>query len=128
MIKKVQEKKKKATSTANLFFKVNEKSDKINLKFALNMFVPKPAGILVSPKNADPIKNLKFGTHTPKPKPIKKSVKENAYQTAFVSNNNSYISTPFECEPLELRERTRNDYKFLYQVGSGGFGRVWKVQ
>lgn len=51
MIKKAQEKKKKTTSTTNLFFKVNEKSDKINLKFALNMYVPKPTGILVSPKN-----------------------------------------------------------------------------
>lgn len=63
------------------------------------MYVPKPAGILVSPKNTEPIKNLKFGTTTPKPKPMKKSVKENGYQTAFVSNNNSYLSTPFECEP-----------------------------
>jgi hypothetical protein len=128
MIKKVQEKKKKTTSTANLFFKVNEKSDKINLKFALNMYVPKPAGILVSPKSNEAVKTLKFGTTTPKPKPIKKAVKENGYHTAFISNNNSYISTPFECETVEVREKSRNDFKFLYQVGSGGFGRVWKVQ
>ncbi len=75
MIKKVQEKKKKTTSTANLFLKVNEKSDKINLKFALNMFVPKQTGILVSPKSNDLVKNYKMGIATPKPKPIKKSVK-----------------------------------------------------
>ena len=51
MLKKMQEKKKKNSSTANLFFKVNEKNDKINLKFALNMYVPKTTGILVSPKH-----------------------------------------------------------------------------
>lgn len=61
------------------------------------MFVPKQTGILVSPKSNDLMKNYKMGVATPKPKPIKKSVKENGFQTAFVSNNNSYLSTPFEC-------------------------------
>jgi hypothetical protein len=61
------------------------------------MFVPKPSSMLATPKSNDPIKNYKMAVATPKPKPIKKSVKENGYQTAFVSNNNSYISTPFEC-------------------------------
>lgn len=51
MIKKVQDKKKKASSSANLFFKVHEKNDKINLKFALNMYVPKTTSLLTSPKN-----------------------------------------------------------------------------
>jgi hypothetical protein len=27
-----------------------------------------------------------------------------------------------------VQTKTRNDFKFLYQVGSGGFGQVWKVQ
>jgi len=116
------------SSTTNLFLKVNEKSDKINLKFALNMYVPKPTPNILAQKQNDPIKTLKFGTTTPKPRPVKRSVKENGYATAFVSNNNSYISTPFECETIEIRDKNRNDYKFLYQVGSGGFGRVWKVQ
>ena len=34
---------------------------------------------------------------TPKNKTHKKSIKENGYSTAFHTNNNSYISTPFEC-------------------------------
>jgi len=127
-MKKSVDKKKKMSSTTNLFLKVNEKNDKINLKFALNMYVPRPVGVMASPKNSDTIKNLKLATATPKPKPLKKSVKENGYQTVVISNNNSYISTPFESEPPELKEHSRNDYKFLYQVGSGGFGRVWKVQ
>lgn len=130
MMKKSQDKKKKLSSTTNLFLKVNEKNDKINLKFALNMYVPRGvAGSgLASPKTNETIKNLKLATATPKPKPIKKSVKENGYQTVVISNNNSYISTPFDIEPPEYKELSRNDYKFLYQVGSGGFGRVWKVQ
>jgi len=24
--------------------------------------------------------------------------------------------------------RTRADFKFVFQIGSGGFGRVWKVE
>lgn len=50
MMKKSQDKKKKMSSTTNLFLKVNEKNDKINLKFALNMYVPRPMGVLASPK------------------------------------------------------------------------------
>lgn len=128
MMKKVQDKKKKAPSTANLFLKVNEKNDKINLKFALNMYVPRTSGVLASPKVNEVSKPYKTGTVTPKTKPMKKSLKQNGYQTVIISNNNSYISTPFECETIELKDKSRNDYKFLYQVGSGGFGRVWKVQ
>jgi hypothetical protein len=103
MMKKSQDKKKKLCSTTNLFLKVNEKNDKINLKFALNMYVPRPVGVLASPKTNETIKNLKLGTATPKPKPVKKSVKENGYQTVVLSNNNSYISTPFDCEPLDFK-------------------------
>lgn len=97
MMKKVHEKKKKMSSTTNLFLKVNEKNDKINLKFALNMYVPKAMGVLASPKPNESIKNMKIGIATPKPKTVKKSLKENGYQTVILSNNNSYISTPFEC-------------------------------
>ena len=60
MMKKVQDKKKKAPSTANLFLKVNEKNDKINLKFALNMYVPRTSGILASPKVNEVSKQYKF--------------------------------------------------------------------
>lgn len=97
MIKKPQDKKKKPTSTANLFFKVNDKNDKINLKFALNMFVPKPTNsILSTPKNNEPLRTCKPVAMS-KPKVPKKSVKENGYQTCFVSSNHSYVSTPFAC-------------------------------
>jgi hypothetical protein len=61
------------------------------------MYVPKPMGVLLSPKAHETIKQYKSGIATPKQKASKKSLKENAYQTAFLSNNNSYISTPFEC-------------------------------
>jgi serine/threonine protein kinase len=27
-----------------------------------------------------------------------------------------------------VRVKGREDYRFIYQIGSGGFGRVWKVQ
>ena len=102
MLKKSQEKKKKTSSSTNLFLKINEKNEKINLKFALNMYIPKPMGVLASPKANEAIKSAKYATATPKPKPLKKSVKENGYHTAIISNNNSYISTPFECEPVDF--------------------------
>lgn len=75
MMKKVQDKKKKTPSTANLFLKVNEKNDKINLKFALNMYVPRTSGILASPKVNEVSKPYKTGTATPKSKAMKKSLK-----------------------------------------------------
>lgn len=52
--------------------------------------------------------------------------KENFYQTVFNTQKVSPVSTPLE---MELRKkRTREDYRFIHQVGSGGFGHVWKVQ
>jgi hypothetical protein len=125
-MKKSSDKKKKAPSTTNLFLKLNDKADKINFKLALNMLIPKTVSLLNSPKAADS-KAYKMAVVTPKPKPNKKSLKENSYQSAFVSNN-SYTTTPYEFEQqIKIKEKSRNDYKFLYQVGSGGFGRVWKV-
>jgi hypothetical protein len=69
------------------------------------MYVPKATGILVSPKQNDSIKGFKTAIVTPavKAKQPKRSVKENGYHTAFNSNNNSYISTPFDCEPVEIK-------------------------
>lgn len=75
MIKKGQDKKKKTSSTSNLFLKVNDKQDKINLKFALNMYVPKPVGILMSPKPNESLKNFKSAVATPKAKLHKRSLK-----------------------------------------------------
>jgi len=28
----------------------------------------------------------------------------------------------------QKRKLTRNSYNFIYQIGSGGFGSVWKVK
>jgi len=39
------------------------------------MFVPKSTGILASPKSNDLLKTYKAAVATPKPKPVKKSVK-----------------------------------------------------
>ena len=50
MLKKSQDKKRKTSSSTNLFLKVNEKNNKINLKLSLNMYVPKQMGVLTSPK------------------------------------------------------------------------------
>jgi len=75
MIKKVQDKKKKLSSTSSLFIKVNDRTDKLSLKFALNLCVPKPTPISINSKQAESLKTLKFATATPKPMSIKKSVK-----------------------------------------------------
>lgn len=115
-------------SAANLTVKINDKSDQINLKLALNMFIPRVVSMLMSPKRQDSYKPNKSGMITPKPKTANKYVKDNGTHSAFISNNTSYSSTPFNFEIAEVKERSRNDYKLLYQVGSGGFGRVWKVQ
>ena len=37
------------------------------------------------------------------------------------------MSTPVAMEELK-RKVNRNSYQFIYQIGSGGFGSVWKVR
>lgn len=29
---------------------------------------------------------------------------------------------------MHFESKSKNDYTFTYQIGSGGFGRVWKVK
>lgn len=36
--------------------------------------------------------------------------------------------TPFDYEQELSQSKSRNDFWFLFQIGSGGFGRVWKVE
>ena len=67
------------------------------------MYVPKTTNLLSTPKHNDSMKHYKMAVATPKPRPPKKSAKENGYHTAFNSNNNSYISTPFDCETIEVK-------------------------
>jgi len=76
MSQKPQLKKKKVSSSTNLVFKISEKSDKISLKFAVNMLVPsKPVGLFSSVKSNDSLTNYKFAVGTPKPITTKKSCK-----------------------------------------------------
>ena len=128
MLKKTSDKRKKNSSSTNLLVHVHEKNDKINLKFALNMLVPKTRAILVNPKNNEYSRDGRLGTATPKHRGSRKNFKENAYRTTGVSHCPSYMATPVDVEANYSRQSTRFDYKFVYQVGSGGFGRVWKVQ
>ena len=65
---------------------------------------------------------------TPKTKPMKRYLNENVYaptRTMKHSPVSTPVSTPHE---MDLKKKTRNDYFFLHQIGSGGFGRVWKVE
>ena len=128
MLKKTTDKKKKNASSTNLLLKVHEKNDKINLKFALNMLVPKTRTVLVSPQHNNHPKTLKLSVTTPKHRASRKHLKENGCHTAVTTNCQSHLATPPEHEVHSPREHTRFDYKFVHQVGSGGFGRVWKVQ
>ena len=97
MMLKLGERKKKVASTSNVFLKLQDKPEKVNIKFALNMFAPRPSCGFFSNK-PDTSKVYKMATATPKPKTHKKSLKENGCQTAFNSTANSATSTPFEAE------------------------------
>lgn len=97
MMLKLGERKKKIASTSNVFLKVQEKAEKVNIKFALNMFAPRPSCGFFSTK--PDTKVYKMATATPKPKAHKKSLKENGCQTAFNSTAHSATSTPFDAEP-----------------------------
>jgi hypothetical protein len=56
----------------------------------------------------------------------KKSNKENLYNSIFQSTKTSENITPFDYD-REIK-KTKLDFSFLFQIGSGGFGRVWKVE
>jgi hypothetical protein len=59
------------------------------------------------------------------------------YKTPFMEKCNNLFSTT-NCTPMRKSYRDdclknegknmRKNYKFIYQIGFGGFGRVWKVQ
>jgi hypothetical protein len=54
-------------------------------------------------------------------------MRENFYVTLFRSEKNSPVSTPLMMEEPK-KKANRNSYNFIYQIGSGGFGSVWKVK
>ena len=41
-------------------------------------------------------------------------------------NKNSHNSN--QSKPLQKNNLHKNNFKFLYVIGKGGFGRVWKIQ
>jgi serine/threonine protein kinase len=58
-------------------------------------------------------------------------LKENIPRTTFISKNSTPVGTPLQFQKtIEWVERkmNKNDYKYIHQIGSGGFGSVWKVR
>jgi serine/threonine protein kinase len=38
------------------------------------------------------------------------------------------MTPSFDCDRSTPELKSRSDFQFLFQIGSGGFGRVWKVE
>lgn len=102
----------------------DEKQYKHLLKLTSSVLTPK---LSFPQKLSQLTKTTKSSNITPSTKSRKQS-KENIYTTVFTSNKSSTSITPFEHFEEKNKLKSRNDYRFLYQVGSGGFGRVWKVE
>ena len=43
-------------------------------------------------------------------------------------NKNSHTSNSSQSKPVQKPTLNKNNFKFLYVIGKGGFGRVWKIQ
>ena len=43
-------------------------------------------------------------------------------------NKNSHTSNSSQSKPIQKPTLNKNNFKFLYVIGKGGFGRVWKIQ
>jgi hypothetical protein len=63
------------STTSTLFFKINDRTDKLNLKFAPNLCLPKPSTLSIYHKHPESLKTLKSPTAAPSQSKIKKSVK-----------------------------------------------------
>ena len=127
MLKKRAESKKKKTNTSsykNLKAPLVEKSGNFLFKFT---------EILLSPKASTAMK-LKQTAKVPKSSNItpsnksRKASKENLFQSVFYSKKSSEVSTPFHNDYEDSLIKSRCNFRFLHQIGSGGFGRVWKVE
>ena len=123
---KSQSRKKK--SSGNLYKNVRsplaEKPYNFLFKFTEVLLSPKGSTKL---KVKQTFKGANSSTATPSAK-SRKTSKENLFHTAFCSKKTSEVATPFECEPEDMESRARSNFRFLHQIGSGGFGRVWKVE
>ena len=127
MLKRTAESKKKKPSpntSKSIRNGLGDKPEKLLFKFTGGALMTPKANLYKCPPSS---KASKSATITPSNKSRKPS-KENLYSSVFYSKKTSETITPFDCE-LDVEEaRTRNDFKYLYQIGSGGFGRVWKVE
>ena len=43
-------------------------------------------------------------------------------------NKNTHTSNPNQVKSQQKQTLNKNNFKFLYVIGKGGFGRVWKIQ
>ena len=43
-------------------------------------------------------------------------------------NKNSHTSNSSQAKTQQKPTLNKNNFKFLYVIGKGGFGRVWKIQ
>ena len=122
--KRAESKKKKSTTNTNKNQKpiLASHTDKILLKLTGGYNV-KPNIYGITQVNKTP----KSATATPSSK-IRKPNKENFYNSVFHSKKTSETTTPFDYEQDIVVSKSRNDFWFLFQIGSGGFGRVWKVE
>jgi hypothetical protein len=75
MIKKLQDKIKKMSSTSSTLLKSHDKNNINNLKLSLGITISKPTDVLLTPKREVLKKRYKFATSTPKIKRTKQSKK-----------------------------------------------------
>ena len=120
-------------STTNSTIRFKEIMDRNVIKLNSNIYMDKKNFLNTAKKTNEFPKKIKSAVNTPKNssalkmKSPKKMTKENFYLTLFRTEKNSPVSTPiFHEEPK--RKPTRNSYSFIHQIGSGGFGSVWKVK
>ena len=111
---------KKSSASTN-FSLVGNEAESTQLCFVSNILKKKK-----HEKKESISRGVRSSLMSPKNNLKKVKNKQNFYQTVFNSQKTSPISTPIEFEPR--KNYGKEDYRFIYQVGSGGFGKVWKVQ
>ena len=120
-------------STTNSTIRFKEILDRNVVKLNSNVYMDKKNFFNNAKKTNQFPKKIKSALNTPKNsstvkvKSPKKLMRENFYVTLFRSEKNSAVSTPLMMEEPK-RKPNRNSYNFIYQIGSGGFGSVWKVK
>jgi hypothetical protein len=102
-------------NTDKLLYKIS--NNFLSCKSSINNFIT----------NSNEISKLYKTTNVTPSNKIKKINKENLYSSIFQSTKATENITPFDYDREVKRNKTKIDFNFLYQIGSGGFGRVWKV-